>query len=351
MSPPATPAAARIYPNITDRSPGSQDLLASVQLASGREHRGRPSSSQPAAVRWAANGGVVHKWTQVGLALFAGGVFGFNPAPASGARLAMTGPVVVNDNTRPAGVLRDGTLTLRLRAAAGRWQPEGPDGPALTVDAFGEEGADLNVPAPLIRVTEGVTIAVSIRNQLATTLRVHGLCARDGNACAPVDVPPGGTREVRFAGGRPGTYHYWATTMNAPVPFRELAGALVIDSRDGRGRGRSHLRDHRVDQPDAGPARGDRHGGRRQRGLPGVATEGDVRHQRSVVAGDRAVDVSPRRGRALACDQPQLADAPDAPPWVLFHRHAGRQRTVRRARRRRRGPPGRDARCCRPGAR
>ena len=174
----------------------------------------------------------MHKWTQVGLALFAGGVVGFNPAPASGARLDMTGTVVVNDNTRPAGVLRNGTHHLRLRAAAGRWQPEGPDGPALTVDAFGEEGADLTVPAPLIRVTEGVTIAVSIRNELPTALRVHGLCARDGNACAPVDVPPGGTREVRFPGGRPGTYHYWATTMNAPVPFRELAGALVIDSRD-----------------------------------------------------------------------------------------------------------------------
>ena len=40
--------------------------------------------------------------------------------------------------------------------------------------------------------------------------------------------------------------------MNAPVPFRELAGALVVDPTERGGRGGSHLRHHRVDQPDAG---------------------------------------------------------------------------------------------------
>ena len=34
---------------------------------------------------------------------------------------------------------------------------------------------------------------------------------------------------MRFRIDQPGTYHYWATTIGAPVPFRELAGALVID--------------------------------------------------------------------------------------------------------------------------
>ena len=138
-------------------------------------------------------------------------------------------PVVASDNTRPAGRIAGDTATIRLRAAAGHWQPEGPDGPVLTVDAFGEEGAALTVPAPLIRVAEGVSIAVSIRNDLATPLRVHGLCARDGGACPPVDVQPGGTSSVRFVSGRPGTYHYWATSMGSPIPFRELAGALVVD--------------------------------------------------------------------------------------------------------------------------
>ena len=137
--------------------------------------------------------------------------------------------VVANDNTRPAGRREGDTATIRLRAAAGHWQPEGLDGPVLTIDAFGEQGGALTVPAPLIRVAEGIAIAVSIRNDLATPLRVHGLCARDGGACPPVDVQPGTTSSVRFVSGRPGTYHYWATSMGSPIPFRELAGALVVD--------------------------------------------------------------------------------------------------------------------------
>src|SRR4030095_12650188 len=58
--------------------------------------------------------------------------------------------IVANDNTRAAGVVSDGTLTLNLRAAAGLWRPEGEDGPALRVEAFGEISSSLSVPAPLI---------------------------------------------------------------------------------------------------------------------------------------------------------------------------------------------------------
>jgi FtsP/CotA-like multicopper oxidase with cupredoxin domain len=137
--------------------------------------------------------------------------------------------VVANDNTRRAGVESAGTLTLSLRAAKGTWRPEGPTGPSVDIEAFGETSSALMVPAPLIRVREDTAIAVSIRNDLASPLRVHGLCARDGTTCAPLDVPPAQTREARFTIARAGTYHYWATTMGAPVPFRELAGALVVD--------------------------------------------------------------------------------------------------------------------------
>jgi FtsP/CotA-like multicopper oxidase with cupredoxin domain len=143
-------------------------------------------------------------------------------------------PAAANDNTRAAGTLNGDTLTLRLRAAAGAWRPEGEAGPALQIEALGEAGSALTVPAPLIRVTEGTTIAASIRNELTSPLRVHGLCARDGAACAPLDVPPGGQASVRFSSGRAGTYHYWATSMGAPVPFREMAGAIVVDPAGAR---------------------------------------------------------------------------------------------------------------------
>lgn len=156
---------------------------------------------------------------------------------ASGGIPTLTAPPVervsVNDNTHAAGttdhVAEADVVTVRLRAAAGDWRPEGDNGPALRIEALGEQGKALMVPAPLLRVVEGTTLVVSVHNDLTSPLRVHGLCARDGSACAPLDVPPGADREVRFASGRAGTYHYWATSMRAPIPFREMGGAFVVD--------------------------------------------------------------------------------------------------------------------------
>ena len=141
--------------------------------------------------------------------------------------------VLSNDNQHPAGTLDRGTLTLTLRAGRGTWRPEGPAGPALSIEAFGETASSLMVPAPLIRVKQGTLIAASIANDLATPLLVHGLCARDGTACSTLTVAPGQIGEVRFSSGRTGTYHYWATSMGAPVPFRELSGAFVVDPPEG----------------------------------------------------------------------------------------------------------------------
>jgi FtsP/CotA-like multicopper oxidase with cupredoxin domain len=141
--------------------------------------------------------------------------------------------IVANDNTHAAGAVSDGTLTLNLRAAAGIWRPEGEDGPALRVEALGEISSSLSVPAPLIRVRAGTRIVLSIRNELTSPLRIHGLCARDGAACAPLDVAASQTGEAQFTINRAGTFHYWATSMGAPVPFRELAGALVVDPAEG----------------------------------------------------------------------------------------------------------------------
>jgi FtsP/CotA-like multicopper oxidase with cupredoxin domain len=155
-------------------------------------------------------------------------------AAAAAASRDSTLPIVEpNDNRHTAGTIQDGTLTLALRAGDGQWRPEGAAGPALEIEAFGEIGKTLTVPAPLIRVVEGTELAVSVRNDLGAALTVHGLCSRDGTSCAPLTVPPGHTRDVRFRSGAPGTYHYWASTLGAPVPFRELAGAFVVDDASG----------------------------------------------------------------------------------------------------------------------
>jgi hypothetical protein len=59
-------------------------------------------------------------------------------ARASSSRENPSSIVEPNDNTRRAGTLDSGTLTLALYAGAGQWKPEGPSGPALQVEAFGD---------------------------------------------------------------------------------------------------------------------------------------------------------------------------------------------------------------------
>ena len=142
--------------------------------------------------------------------------------------------VVANDNRTPAGTLTNGVLTLDLRAGRGLWRPHGDQAPALQVEAFGVDGAPLSSPAPLIRVPAGTEIALSVRNELTSAIRIHGLCDRGGDACAPIDVAPSGAPVVRFVATRPGTYQYWATSTGMPLQFRasedaQLSGAFVVD--------------------------------------------------------------------------------------------------------------------------
>ena len=75
--------------------------------------------------------------------------------------------IVANDNQEPAGELRDGVLTLRLELRNGIWHPEGEEGEAIPVYAFGEAGKPLKAPAPLVRVPQGTVVELSVCNTLA----------------------------------------------------------------------------------------------------------------------------------------------------------------------------------------
>lgn len=152
----------------------------------------------------------------------------------SGCGWAATATVVPNDNRRPAGHLADGVLTVDLVAEDGGWRPEGPTSPELRVAAFREEGGSLTTPGPLLRVVEGSTIVARIRNALSAPLALHGFQARPAATDIALWIGAGETRTIRFAAGKPGTYHYWAstaaTTLNQRQAFdSQLGGALVID--------------------------------------------------------------------------------------------------------------------------
>jgi FtsP/CotA-like multicopper oxidase with cupredoxin domain len=145
--------------------------------------------------------------------------------------------VVVNDNRTPAGILRNGVLTVRLEAREGEWHPDRETAPGIVVRAFAEQGKRLLVPGPLIRVPEGTEIDVFVTNRLARgTLVLHNLSPRGVRGGADtVQILPGATREVRFAAGAPGTYYYWGSVEGGggdeSTHDAELSGAFVVDPR------------------------------------------------------------------------------------------------------------------------
>lgn len=145
-------------------------------------------------------------------------------------------PVVnANENHHPAGQLAGHELTLKLVAQEGQWSPEDGAGAFVPIAAFAEEGQAPSNPGPLIRVPEGTTIHVVVRNALDSALVIHGLDTRPGNVTDTLVVPAGETRDVRFLAGEAGTYLYWASTTGAKSLQRrrgydsQLSGALVID--------------------------------------------------------------------------------------------------------------------------
>jgi manganese oxidase len=173
------------------------------------------------------------------------------------------------DNREPAGRLEDGSLRVSLEARAAGWRPWGDDGPIVRAHVFGVEGAGTKVPGPLLRVTAGTEMHVTIRNFLGDTLLVRGLVDRGrelprgvspGPALVTLPfvgdslvVAPGGTEEVRFTPTVPGSYYYFGRTMEpgwsstpGPVPLggwpeavsfygenaqdRALVGVLIVDA-------------------------------------------------------------------------------------------------------------------------
>lgn len=144
-----------------------------------------------------------------------------------------------HDNLRAAGDLANGVLTLRLEIREASWHPDSEAGPSLPILAFGEEGRAPSVPGPLIRLTQGTRVRVSVRNRTLFPAFVHGLHQRPGDQKDTLTIPPNGIREATFLAGEPGTYYYWATTgYDVPIDARltwdtELSGAFVIDPPGG----------------------------------------------------------------------------------------------------------------------
>lgn len=155
------------------------------------------------------------------------------PRSVQGGPRSSLARVEPNDNTVPAGTLRNDSLFVRLEVRRGEWRPEADSGPVLQVEALAEEGKAPQIPGPLLRVPEGTTVVATVTNHLAdSTVILRGFVARPSPRDS-VPVLPGETRTVTFPAGVPGTYLYRVRIGNvADAVERDLtAGAFVVDPR------------------------------------------------------------------------------------------------------------------------
>src|SRR5215204_1774049 len=135
-------------------------------------------------------------------------------------------PAAFEDYRTRVGRVENGVLRITLDAGEAAWQPWGSNGPTVRANVFAADGAPPRIPGPLIRVTAGTPVHITLRNGLADSIVVRGL--RDRSATPPpqrlgaflrevIEVAPGGVAEVRFTPTVPGTYFYFGR-VHEPNP-------------------------------------------------------------------------------------------------------------------------------------
>lgn len=139
--------------------------------------------------------------------------------------------IATHDNSRAAGTLRDGTLTLSFEIRRGMWHPNGPDRTGTPMLAFAEPGGPLLLPGPMIRVPAGTRTEVTVHNLSDTTLVLRGLSPDPADSLL---LAPGATGTVRSIASDVGNRYYQASYPGRPlrrqsVEDGHLAGAIIVD--------------------------------------------------------------------------------------------------------------------------
>lgn len=141
-----------------------------------------------------------------------------------------------NNNDHSAATLKNGVWQLDLVLQESRLFPEADDGYSVVVPLFAATGGPPQSPGPMVRVTQGSHIHVSVRNTLKVPASVYGLHTRPGESLEHFDVPPGETREREFDAATAGNFFYWATTETKPLDEYArrdglLSGAILVDPK------------------------------------------------------------------------------------------------------------------------
>jgi manganese oxidase len=157
------------------------------------------------------------------------------------------------DFTEASGMVSGGVFRVELTAMPVLWQPWGPDGTTLLVHTFAAGGAAPRVPAPLLRMTAGTPVEVTVRNTFDRPLVLRGLhdnarfAGPQRRPGAPPDdsvvVAPGAAHVVRFTPTLPGTFVFRGLARGPMTPpdgvlyssegaERAFIGVLIVDPPD-----------------------------------------------------------------------------------------------------------------------
>jgi FtsP/CotA-like multicopper oxidase with cupredoxin domain len=142
-----------------------------------------------------------------------------------------------HSNHTAAGKRVDRSLTIALDIVESAWKPEGDNDPEVPILAFAEHDNAPLVPGPMIRVSQGTEIRLTLRNRVDTAITIGGL--RPGvplaaNARDTLTIPAGATRELRYRLDKPGSYFYWGAFGGSNFGDRlwkdsQLNGAIIVD--------------------------------------------------------------------------------------------------------------------------
>lgn len=101
-----------------------------------------------------------------------------------------------------------------------------------SLDAWTFDG---QIPGPILRVREGDTLALTVRNHTAHPHNLHTHGAHDPAADGWEPIPPGGERRYEFAPRPAGLYPYHCDVLPAAQHLgRGLYGALIVDPAEPR---------------------------------------------------------------------------------------------------------------------
>ena len=140
-------------------------------------------------------------------------------------------PISYHDNAIAAGSDRNGVREVRFEIRRGLLQPNGPGHPGTPMMAFAEPGKPLRLPGPMIRVTAGTRLAVTVHNGSDSTIVLRGLSAGPADSLV---LTPGASETVRSTADQVGTRFYYGTFAGRTMADRRvedghLAGAIVVD--------------------------------------------------------------------------------------------------------------------------